>query len=121
LSPNPQKGDHDTKNTLDTKFLYQLGTQPQNDSTKNDLGASEQEEEMQQPEINISMAETPTNVDPFSTSPSRTNTPPADEHQHESKSPEHTKVSPTKRIRELAMKHLYTVRSLGNTLSWEDQ
>jgi hypothetical protein len=81
LTPNPQEGDHETQSTLDTEFLDQLGTQPQNDSSKNDLGAGEQEEEMQQPEINISMVEPPANVDPLPTSPSRTKTPPVDEHQ----------------------------------------
>jgi hypothetical protein len=82
LIPNPQEGDHEARNTLDTEFLDQLGTQPQNDSSKNDLGAGEQEEEMQQPKIDISTVELPANVDPLPTSPSRTKTPSADEDQY---------------------------------------
>ena len=81
MTPNPQEGDHEAKKTLDTEFLDQLRTQPHDDNSKNDLGVGEQEEEMQQIEINISMDEPPANVDPLPTSPSSTKTPPVDEHQ----------------------------------------
>jgi hypothetical protein len=90
LIPNPQEGDHEARSTLDTEFLDQLGTQLQKDSSKNDLGAGEQEEETQQPEINISMVEPPANIDSLPISPARTKTPPVDEDQQEAKSPEHT-------------------------------
>jgi hypothetical protein len=75
VTPNPQEGDLVARSTLDTIFLDQLGTQPQNDSSKNDLDTGEQEEGMGQPKIDISMAELPANVDPSPTSPSRTKTP----------------------------------------------
>jgi hypothetical protein len=121
LTPNPQEDEHETHNTLDIEFLDQLGTNPQNDNSKNDLGVGEQEEEIHQLEIDISMNEPPTNVNPLPTYPSRTKTPPSDEYQKEAKSPEHTKVSPAKELREPAMDHLYTTGSLGCTLSWGDQ
>jgi len=76
---------------------------------------------MKQPEIDISMVEPPTNVDPLPTSPSRTKIPATDELQQEAKSLEHTKVSPAKELREPAMEHLYMAGSLGSTLSWGDQ
>ena len=44
LISNPQEGIHDARNTLDIEFLVQLGTGPQNGSSKNDLGVGEQEE-----------------------------------------------------------------------------
>jgi len=43
LTPNPQEGNHETWKTLEIEFLDQLGTQPQSDSSKNYLGAGEQE------------------------------------------------------------------------------
>jgi hypothetical protein len=49
LIPNPQEGDHEARSTLDTKFIDQLGTHLQNDSSKNDLGTGEKEEEMKHP------------------------------------------------------------------------
>jgi hypothetical protein len=71
--------------------------------------------------IDISTVEPPANVDHLPTSPSRTKTPPVDEHQQEAKSPEHTKFSLAKELREPAIEHLYTAGSLGGTLPWGDQ
>ena len=44
LIPNPHEGDYEARSTLDTEFLDQVGTRHQNDSSKNHLGAGEQEE-----------------------------------------------------------------------------
>jgi hypothetical protein len=54
LIPNPQESDHEDRNTLDTIFPNQPGTQPQGENSKNDLDTCEQEEEIGDPEINIS-------------------------------------------------------------------
>lgn len=116
VTPNPKEGDLVARSTLDTVLLDQLGTQPQNESSKNDLDVGEQEG-MGQPKISISTTEPLANVDPSPTSPSRTKTPSADEDQQEAKSPEHTGISPARELREPAMEHLYRTRSLDNTLS----
>jgi hypothetical protein len=78
-----------------------LGTQPQGDNAKNDLDVGEQEEGIGEPKIDISMVELPANVDPSPTSPARTKTPSADEDQQKAKSPEHTKTSPAKELKNL--------------------
>jgi hypothetical protein len=70
----PKEGDHEARNTLDTVFLNQLGTQPQDDISKNDLDTGEQEEGMGQPEIDIPTTELSANIDPSPTSPSRIKT-----------------------------------------------
>jgi hypothetical protein len=72
LIPNPHEGDHKARSTLDIEFLDQLGTHPQNASSKNVLGVGEQEDEMEKPEINTSMAKLPANFDPSPTSLVRT-------------------------------------------------
>jgi hypothetical protein len=102
-------------------FLNQLGTQPQDDSSKNDLDTSEQEKGTRQPKINIPMTELSANIDPSPTSPSRIKTPSTDEEKQKAKSPEHRGNSPAKELREPYMEHLYTMGSLGNTLLWGDQ
>jgi hypothetical protein len=81
VTPNPQKGDLVANITLETIFLDQLGTQPQNDNSKNAFDAGEQKEERGQPKIDISMVEIPPNVDPSPTSPSRMKTPYVDKDQ----------------------------------------
>jgi hypothetical protein len=88
--PNPQEGDLESRNTLDTIFLNQLGTHPQDDRSKNDLDTCEQEEGMGQPEIDIPMTELSTNIDPSHTSPFRIDTLSVDDDQQKAKSLEHT-------------------------------
>jgi len=66
---------------LDIEFLNQLGTTPHNDSSKNDFGVGEKEEEMKQLEIGITTAEPSANVNLLHTFLSRTKTPPSNEHQ----------------------------------------
>ena len=121
MIPNPQEGDHEARSTLDIEFIDKPRTHHENDNSKNNLGAGEQEEEMQQPEIDISTTELLANVDPSPTSLARKKTSSADEDQQKEKSPEHTGTSPTKELKEPAMEYLYTVRSLVSTLSWGDQ
>jgi hypothetical protein len=87
----------------------------------NDLGVGEQEEETEQPKIDTSKTELPTNVNPSPTSPARKNNSSVDENQSKSKSPEHTKTSPTKELKEPTVEHIYMAGSLGSTMSWGDQ
>jgi hypothetical protein len=64
---------------LDTEFLYESIIQPKMDNSKENLGYSEQEEETQQSEIDISIANPQLKDDPFPLSPSKYETPPANE------------------------------------------
>jgi hypothetical protein len=70
------------------------------DISKEELGSGEQEEETQQSEIDTSIVDPPVNVDPFPLSPSKVETPPADEPQQEAESPGHTEVPPAKELQE---------------------
>jgi hypothetical protein len=76
---------------------------------------------VEQPEIDTSMTKILDNVNYSPISQARTKTPPVDEDQQESKSPEHTETSPSKESQEPVIEHLYTGGCLGNTLTWGDQ
>jgi hypothetical protein len=54
-------------------------------------------------------------------SPFKVDTPATDEHQQEVKSLEHTKVSPVKEVKDPVLEQVYTIGSLGNTLTWGDK
>jgi hypothetical protein len=121
VTPNPQEGNRVARSTLETIFLDQLGTKPQNDNSKNDLDSSEQIEGMGQPKIDISMAYLPANVNPSPASPSRTKTPSTDEDHQEANSPGHTGIYLSRKLREPTMEHLYMIGCLGNTMSQGDK
>jgi hypothetical protein len=69
LNSIPQEGDNKYGSILDIEFLDQSGIHPKKDSSKDKLGSSEQEEEMQRSKIDISLAIPQVNDDPFPLSP----------------------------------------------------
>jgi len=75
---------------LDNELLNQSGIHPNMDNSHEKLGSSEQEEETQWSEVSISRIDPSVNFDPFPLSPYKYETPLANEHQKESKSPGHT-------------------------------
>jgi hypothetical protein len=86
--PNPLQGDHEAKSTLETEFLNLSGTPK--DSSRDELGSGEQEEELQQLEIDTSTINHQVSVEHVIVSPIKVDTSPVDEHQTKVEPLEHT-------------------------------
>jgi hypothetical protein len=86
------------------------------DSLKDELGSSEQEEEVPQQEIDISTANYQVSIEPAPDASISAGTLPPDEKQ-----PEANFWNTQEEVQEPSLEQIYTVGSLGNMLTWGDQ
>jgi hypothetical protein len=94
----PEEGDLEDRTTLNTLFLNQLGIQPHDDISKNDMVVGGKEEGMGKLEISILMVELLANIDPLPTSPSKAKTLSTNENQNKARSPRFIVSSPVREM-----------------------
>jgi hypothetical protein len=113
VQSHPQS-EHEVESALDTEPLDIPGTPM--DNSRDELGSGEQEEEIPQQEIDISTVDYQVSTEPAPDSSVLASTLPPDEKQPE--------VEPSGHIEEVQepnLEQIYTVGSLGNTLTWGEQ
>jgi hypothetical protein len=85
-------------------------------SSRDELGSGEQGEEIPQQEIDISTTDYQVSTEPAPDSSILASTLPPDEKQPEAEPSGHTKE-----VQEPSLEQIYTVGSLGNTLTWGEK
>jgi hypothetical protein len=108
------QSEQEVESVLDTQLPNAPETQA--DSPKDEPGSGEQKEEAPQQEIGVSMAKDQVSTEPTPDASISIGTQTPDERQTEVGPSEHREE-----VQEPSLEQVYTIGSLGNTLTWGDQ
>jgi hypothetical protein len=108
------QNEQEIESVLDTELPNAPETQA--DSPKDEPGSGEQKEEAPQQEINVSMTDDQVSTEPTPDASISIGTQLPDERQTEVGPSEHREE-----VQEPSLEQVYTIGSLGNTLTWGDQ